>query len=73
MTEKTKKRRMGWIVGGSIVAAAVIVYLAFIFPWPTGENFQGTIGGAKKAKRHHAEQMSQEDILLENAEVQNIL
>ena len=54
MEEQTKRKRLGIVIGGSVVAAVIIIYLAFIFPWPGGQDVRGTIGGVKKAKKYRA-------------------
>jgi hypothetical protein len=50
------------LLGGSIaVALILVVYFAFLYPWPDSKNIEGTIGGVKK---YNAGQISDKDVKL---------
>ena len=61
------------ILVGALVAVALVAYLAISgFP-PSGDEVVGTIGGVKKAERYKSDQISNEDIQLNDAEIQKLL
>ncbi|MFC1502686.1 hypothetical protein ACFL6A_04680, partial [bacterium] len=64
---KGKKKGMGWIIGGIIVAAAVIVYFATLYPPVSDTDVTGTIGGAEKAKKYRSQQISDSDVVLDES------
>jgi hypothetical protein len=50
------------VYAGILVALVVVVYFAFLYPWPKNETVTGTIDGAKK---YNAQQLSDKDVKLE--------
>jgi hypothetical protein len=51
------------IVGG-VVAACVVIYFAFLYPWPGESDVYGTIGGVKK---YRSEQITDADVVVNNS------
>ena len=44
--------------------AITAIYLATSVEWPASETARGTIGGVQKADRYHSEQISDQDVVL---------
>jgi hypothetical protein len=64
-----KRIRVLW--GGiGVVAAAVIIYFAFLNPSPSDEDVAGAIG---VAKQYRADQITEADVVLQEPEVQELL
>jgi hypothetical protein len=74
MENKPKSRqRFFWMLAGSALVICVIIYLAFLFPWPSESKLTGTIGGVERAAKYHTTQMSEEDVVLTDVELQSVL
>ena len=73
MAERTKKQRRMFFIGGGIIIILVILYFAFLYPPPSAEDVKGTIGGAQKAQRWRAQQISDSDVVLDNPELQSFM
>ena len=55
-------KRSVWLLGGLAAFIVVVLYFAFIYPWPKEEEqLSGTIG---KVKKYRSEQISEKDLAL---------
>ena len=50
------------LIGGILLAVVAIMYVAFLYPWPSTPQTEGTIGVAKK---YHSDQISDKDVKLD--------
>jgi hypothetical protein len=69
-------RRMGLLVGGGVVAVAVILIIAFVNQSPSDRQARGTIGGAEKAAKQRVGQIGEADVIdviLEDPEFRQLL
>ncbi|MBF8296555.1 MAG: hypothetical protein HW389_3100, partial [Bacteroidetes bacterium] len=66
-------KRTPWIIGVAVVAIAVIGYFSFFYPPVSQDEVSGTIGGVQKAEKYRAPQLTDNDMVIKNAEVQKFL
>ena len=66
-------RRTGWLIGGAVAVVAIVLVIAFVSQPPSRDAAKGTIGGAEKAAKYRAGQISETDVVLENPEFQQLL
>ena len=75
MTEKSSKRnstKFRAIIAGSTIILVAIIYFATVYPWPS-ENVFGTVGGVEKAKKYQKEQITKNDVTLQNSEIHDLI
>ncbi|MGH7451967.1 MAG: hypothetical protein ACRENG_11505, partial [bacterium] len=66
-------RKGALLIGGALVAVIAVVYFSFFYPSLSQDEAAGTIGGVKKAEKYRAGQMSEADVVLTSAQIQNLL
>ena len=69
----SKSSTRKWLLGGAIVAIILIGYFGFFYPWPQTQETSATIGGVEQARRYQADQMSSEDVILSDSQIQTLL
>jgi hypothetical protein len=59
------------------ILVIIIIYLAFILPWPASSKVVGTMGtepeGVQRAQKYRASQMTEADVVLKNPEFQKVV
>ena len=73
MANKQANRKKAILIGSSVLVIAVILYFVGFYPWPASDNLSGTIGGVEKVKKYQTEQISSDDVVLQNTEIQALL
>ena len=71
-----KKKKLLWGISGLVAACCVIAYFAFFYPWPSSKDNSatvGTIGGVEKLDRQRVEQIAEQDVVLSDAQLQQLL
>ena len=54
-------KRSVWLLSGLTALIVVVLYFAFIYPWPKEDELSGTIG---KVKKYRSQQISEKDLAL---------
>ena len=65
-----KSRTRNLVIAGALVAVIAIVYFSFFYPPVSGDDTTGTIG---KAQKYRAQQMTDKDVVLQNAHYQKLI
>jgi len=68
----TSNKRKALVAVGIFAVLLVAFFIIKNLP-PSDKDVGGTIGGVEKADKYRSEQISEEDIVLEDAEIQAIL
>ena len=66
-------RKMKVTIAVMIPVVAAFVCFALFYPWPDKETSVGNIGGVQRAERYQAQQLSPEDVSLDDNELPHIL
>ena len=52
------------ILTGALIAVVAIIYFSLLYPWPGGQDVQGTQGTNGGVKKYNSQQMSDKDVQL---------
>ena len=65
-----KSRTRNFVIAGALIAVIAIVYFSFFYPPVSSNDTTGTIG---KAQKYRAQQMTDKDVVLQNAHYQKLI
>ncbi len=68
-----QKNRTALFVILAVVVVIIVVYFSFFYPPPSSKKLTGTMAGIEKGKREIGEQITIEEIIIENPEVNEII
>jgi len=68
-----QKNRTALFVVLAVVVVIIVVYFSFFYPPPSSKKLTGTMAGIEKGKRDIGEQLTIEEIIIENPEVNDII
>ena len=68
-----KRSIRAWFLGLSLIALLLVVYFAFVAPWPGKESSAATIGGVDRVERYRQPVVGEKDVLLGDTTVQKLL
>ena len=61
-----RNAKLKWVLIGALCGSAItlVIYFSLVYPWPTSQEAQGTMGGVQKVERYRSQQMSEKDVKL---------
>ena len=68
-----QKNRTTLFVVLAVFVVIIVVYFSFFYPLPSSKNLTGTMIGIEKSKREIGDQITIEEIIIENPEINDVI